>query len=74
VHPLAVILGILAGSALLGIVGALVAIPVVAALQIVLREFFGANPEPPQDDAPPAEPPPPPPPAPAKPKPKPAPA
>jgi predicted PurR-regulated permease PerM len=44
VHPLAVIVGILAGSALLGVVGALVAIPVVAALQIVLREFF-AEPE-----------------------------
>jgi predicted PurR-regulated permease PerM len=46
VHPLAVILGILAGSALLGIVGALVAIPVVAAMQIVAREFFGAQPPP----------------------------
>jgi predicted PurR-regulated permease PerM len=76
VHPLAVILGILAGSALLGIVGALVAIPVVAALQIVLREFFGANPEPPQAELePPADRPPPlPPPAKSKPKPKPSPA
>ena len=46
VHPLAVIVGILAGSALLGVVGALVAIPVVAALQIVLREFFGEQPDP----------------------------
>jgi len=61
VHPLAVIVGILAGSALLGIVGALVAIPVVAALQIVLREFFGDQPEPPPpaELEPPAEPPPP---------------
>ena len=40
VHPLAVIVGILAGAALLGVVGALVAIPIVAALQIVLKEFF----------------------------------
>ena len=78
VHPLAVILGILAGSALLGVVGALVAIPVVAALQIVLREFFGAKDEPPQPQLePPDEPAPPPklPPPPAKkrrPKPKPA--
>ena len=40
VHPLAVIVGILAGSALLGVVGALVAIPIVAALQIVLKEYF----------------------------------
>ena len=71
VHPLGVIVGILAGSALLGVIGALVAIPVVAALQIVLREFFGEQPEPP----PPAElePPPGPPHAP-DPKPKPAPA
>ncbi len=45
VHPLAVIVAILAGSAVLGVVGALVAIPVAAALQIVLREFFAAPPE-----------------------------
>ena len=55
VHPLAVIVGILAGSALLGVVGALVAIPVVAALQIVLREFF-ADPEPPPPALPPPKP------------------
>ena len=72
VHPLAVIVGILAGSALLGIVGALVAIPVVAALQIILREFFGEQPEPPPPELePPPEPPPPLPPA-AKPKPAPS--
>ena len=67
VHPLAVIVGILAGSALLGVVGALVAIPIVAALQIVLKEFFADRtvttgtvilPE----DVPPSDPPPPPPP------------
>jgi predicted PurR-regulated permease PerM len=62
VHPLAVIVGILAGSALLGVVGALVAIPVVAALQIVLREFFGEQRDPPPElespDAPPPLPPP----------------
>ena len=63
VHPLAVILGILAGSALLGIVGALVAIPVVAALQIILRELLGVNAAPPE---------PPPLPPPAKPAPEPA--
>ncbi len=75
VHPLAVIVGILAGSALLGVVGALVAIPVVAALQIVLREFFGAKDEPPQAQLePPDEPPklPPPPAKKRRPKPKPA--
>ena len=44
VHPLAVIFAILAGAAVLGIVGALVAIPVAAAIQIILREFFGEEP------------------------------
>jgi predicted PurR-regulated permease PerM len=64
VHPLGVIVGILAGSAVLGVVGALVAIPVVAALQIVLREFFGAKDEPQAElDPPPDGPPPLPPPA-----------
>ncbi|MEJ7798777.1 MAG: AI-2E family transporter [Solirubrobacteraceae bacterium] len=46
VHPLAVIVAILAGSSILGVVGALVAIPVVAALQITLREFYGVDPDP----------------------------
>jgi len=40
VPPLAVIVAILAGSSVLGIVGALVAIPIAAALQIVFREWF----------------------------------
>jgi predicted PurR-regulated permease PerM len=48
VHPLGVIFAILAGSSILGVVGALVAIPVAAAVQIVLHEFFG---RPPEDDA-----------------------
>jgi predicted PurR-regulated permease PerM len=71
VPPLAVIVAILAGSALLGVVGALVAIPIAAALQIVLREYFADPPEaedaplPPAPEPPPArEPPPPPPPEP----------
>ncbi|MEA2191193.1 MAG: hypothetical protein QOI73_1314 [Solirubrobacteraceae bacterium] len=46
VHPLAVIVAILAGSSILGVVGALVAIPVAAAVQIVLREFLGEEPDP----------------------------
>ena len=46
VHPLAVIVAILAGSSLLGVVGALVAIPVAAAIQITLREFYGEEPDP----------------------------
>jgi len=39
VPPLVVILAILVGSALLGVLGALVAIPVAAAAQILLREY-----------------------------------
>ena len=76
VAPLAVIVAILAGSSILGVVGALVAIPIAAALQIVLREYFGETPaddavpppeppsppEPPPAPEPPQEPPPPPPP------------
>jgi predicted PurR-regulated permease PerM len=63
VHPLAVIVAILAGSSILGVVGALVAIPVAAALQIVLREFYGEEPDPDAglgapDPPPPAPPPP----------------
>ena len=41
VPPLAVIVAILAGSSMLGVVGALVAIPIAAALQIVIKEFWG---------------------------------
>jgi predicted PurR-regulated permease PerM len=41
VHPLGVLISVLFGSALLGIVGALVAIPVAATLQIVAREWWG---------------------------------
>jgi predicted PurR-regulated permease PerM len=67
VPPLAVIVAILAGSSLLGIVGALVAIPIAAALQIVIKEFYGGQtivsgsvilPDdlPPPDDPPPSGP------------------
>ncbi len=80
VHPLAVIVAILAGAALLGVVGALVAIPIAAAVQIVLKEFFADKtvtsgtvimPEdlPPSDRPPPPDPPgspPPPPPPPVR--------
>ncbi|CAA9499553.1 MAG: hypothetical protein AVDCRST_MAG67-1842 [uncultured Solirubrobacteraceae bacterium] len=41
VPPLVVIVAILAGSSMLGIVGALVAIPIAAALLIVIKEFYG---------------------------------
>jgi predicted PurR-regulated permease PerM len=40
VHPLGVLVAVLFGSALLGIVGALVAIPVAATLQIAVREWW----------------------------------
>jgi predicted PurR-regulated permease PerM len=89
VPPLAVIVGILAGSALLGVVGALVAIPIVAALQIVLKEYFAdvkltsgtvILPEdvppsdlPPPPDPPSSPPPPPPPPVSGRSRPKPKP-
>ncbi|MGI8730036.1 MAG: AI-2E family transporter [Solirubrobacteraceae bacterium] len=70
VHPLAVIFAILAGASIIGVVGALVAIPVAAAVQIMLREFLGAEPDPGAEnggaDPPPPEPKPP---APAKPAP-----
>ncbi|MEA2144114.1 MAG: hypothetical protein QOI64_2544, partial [Solirubrobacteraceae bacterium] len=76
VPPLAVIVAILAGSSVLGVVGALVAIPIAAALQIVLKEFYAGRttvsgtvilpdelppPDAPPPDAPPPGAPPPPP-------------
>ncbi len=39
-HPLAVITAILIGSTLLGVLGALVAIPIAAALQIMLKDIW----------------------------------
>ena len=41
VHPLIVLISVLFGSTMLGIVGALLAIPVAATIQIVLREWWG---------------------------------
>jgi predicted PurR-regulated permease PerM len=38
-HPIAVMLAILAGGELLGIAGALLAVPVVAALSVIVEEF-----------------------------------
>jgi predicted PurR-regulated permease PerM len=40
VHPLAVIVAILIGGSLLGLLGALVAIPIAATIQIVVREMW----------------------------------
>ena len=39
-HPLAVIAAILVGSNLLGVLGALVAIPIAAAIQIALKDVW----------------------------------
>ena len=39
-HPLVVIVAILVGASLLGVLGALVAIPIAAAVQIILRDWW----------------------------------
>ena len=43
VNPLVTILGVLAGASLLGILGALLAIPIAAAVQIVLRDWWASR-------------------------------
>ena len=40
IHPLVVIVAVLIGAALLGILGALVAIPAAAAIQSVVRDWW----------------------------------
>ena len=65
VHPFITIVAVLFGSTLLGVIGALVAIPIAASIQILLREYvdlrtLSIKPEP--LDPPPAPPPPTPPP------------
>ncbi|MBA2505136.1 MAG: AI-2E family transporter [Thermoleophilaceae bacterium] len=45
-HPLLVIIAILIGATLLGILGALVAIPVAAAVQIVVKDWWKYRPKP----------------------------
>ncbi len=72
VHPFVTIVAVLFGATLLGVLGALVAIPVAASLQILVREWIDLRtmtikPEPLQP--PPAPPPPAPPPAPPDPAP-----
>ena len=69
VHPFLTIVAVLFGSTLLGVLGALVAIPVAASIQILLREYvdlrtLSIKPDRPPDDEPPpaaGEPPPAPP-------------
>jgi predicted PurR-regulated permease PerM len=55
-HPLIVIIAILIGAALLGVLGALLAIPAAAAVQAVVRDFWrlrqGGEPPAPAGEAP----------------------
>jgi predicted PurR-regulated permease PerM len=62
VHPFITIVAVLFGSTLLGVLGALVAIPVAASIQILLREYvdlrtMSLKPDKPSDDEPPEPPP-----------------
>jgi predicted PurR-regulated permease PerM len=54
-HPLIVIIAILIGAALLGVLGALIAIPAAAAVQAVVRDYWrfrqGEEPSPPSTEA-----------------------
>jgi predicted PurR-regulated permease PerM len=61
VHPFITIVAVLFGATLLGVLGALVAIPIAASIQILVREWVDLRtmrikPEPPEPPAPPAEP------------------
>jgi predicted PurR-regulated permease PerM len=56
VHPFVVLVSVLFGATLLGVLGAIIAIPVAASIQIIVREWWGSRLAP----AAPAEPPPPP--------------
>ena len=46
VHPFIVLVAVLFGSTLLGVLGALVAIPVAASVQIAIREWWRLPPRP----------------------------
>ena len=57
VHPFLVVVAVLFGASLLGVIGALVAVPVAATIQIVVREFgmvrrLLQTPEPPESPTP----------------------
>jgi predicted PurR-regulated permease PerM len=61
INPFLVIVSVLFGSTLLGVVGALVAVPVAASIQIAVREYLdyrGIQPRPEPEDEPPPPPPP----------------
>ena len=58
VHPFVVVVSVLFGSALLGVLGALVAIPAAASIQIAIREWWASRHDegdvsPPSDEPPP---------------------
>ena len=56
VHPLAIALGVITGTILAGIVGALLAVPFIAFLNSTVSALRGAGPvEPPDPDAPPVD-------------------
>jgi predicted PurR-regulated permease PerM len=56
VHPLVVLVSVLFGSTLFGVLGALLAIPVAAAIQISIREYYTFKNTPAEDMPPPGEP------------------
>ncbi len=59
INPFLVIVSVLFGSALLGVLGALVAVPVAASIQIAVREYLdyrGIQPRPEPEDEPPPPP------------------
>ena len=58
VHPFVVLVSVLFGSTLFGVLGALLAIPVAAAIQITIREYVTFRHTPAEDLPPPGEPPP----------------
>ena len=58
VHPFVVLVSVLFGSTLFGVLGALLAIPVAAAIQITIREYVTFRNTPAEDLPPPGEPPP----------------
>jgi predicted PurR-regulated permease PerM len=82
VHPFITIVSVLFGASLLGVMGAIVAIPIAASIQILLREYVDLRtlsikahpPEPPEPPPEPPEPPPEPPESPGPPVPPPEPA
>ena len=59
VHPLVVLISVLFGSTLFGVLGALLAIPVAAAIQITIREYVAFRNTPAEDLPPDSEPAPP---------------